>query len=33
MSYNSHNVSCVVIYMSDSTPYNEVEVMYSEQSS
>lgn len=33
MSYNSHNVSYMVIYMSDSTPYNEVEVMYSEQSS
>ena len=33
MSYNSHNVSCMAIYMSDSTPYNEVEVMYSEQSS
>ena len=33
MSYNSHNVSYMVIYMGDSTPYNEVEVMYSEQSS
>ena len=33
MSYNSHNMSCKVIYMSDSTPYNEVEVMYNEQSS
>ena len=30
MSYNSHNVSCMAIYMSDSTPYNEVEVMYSD---
>ena len=26
MSYNSHNMSCMVIYMSDSTPYNEIEV-------
>lgn len=32
MSYNLHNMSCMVIYMSDSTPYNEVEVMCSEQS-
>ena len=32
MSYNSLHMSCMVIYMSGSTPYNDVEVMCSEQS-
>lgn len=33
MSWPTSSRACMVIYMSDSTPYNEVEVMYSEQSS
>ncbi len=32
MSYNSLCMSSMVIYMSGSTPYNDVEVMCSEQS-
>ena len=32
MNYNSFYMSFMVIYMSESTPYNGVEVMYSEQS-
>ena len=32
MSYSSYQVSLMVIYMSGNAPYNEVEVMYSEQS-
>ena len=32
MSYNSLYMSSMVIYMSGSTPYNDVEVMCSEQS-
>ena len=32
MSYNSLYMSSMVIYMSGSTLYNDVEVMYSEQS-
>ena len=32
MSYNSLYMSLMVIYMSESTPYNDVKVMCSEQS-
>ena len=32
MSYNSLYMSSMVIYMSGSTPYNDVEVMCSEHS-
>ena len=32
MSYNLFDMSFMVIYMSGSTPYNDVEVMRSEQS-